>query len=77
MRFKNLIFIILVSILVSCNQFENNNLSIYQNLWGYGIGITLTSPVGPLEFVWSTGPKSFFKPMDTHLLFSFNAGYKF
>ena len=59
------------------NQFEDNNTSIHKNLWGYGLGVTLTSPVGPLEFVWSKGPKSFSEPVNTHFLFSFNAGYKF
>jgi NTE family protein len=76
-RHKKDIFFRLLASNILFNQFEDNNTSINKNLWGYGLGVTLTSPVGPLEFVWSRGPKSFSEPANTHFLFSFNAGYKF
>jgi len=56
---------------------EESETSEFENLWGYGLGVKLTSPVGPLEFVWSTGPESFSNPNKNRFLFSFNAGYKF
>ena len=55
----------------------NVSRNLYKNLWGYGLGLTLFSPVGPLEFVWSIGPKSFSESNRKQFLFSFNAGYKF
>jgi len=76
-KYKKDIFLRLLTSNILFNQFEVNNTSIHKNLWGYGFGVTLTSPVGPLEFVWSTGPKLFSEPENTHFLFSFNAGYKF
>jgi NTE family protein len=74
---KKDIFFRLLASNILFNQFENENTSIHKNLWGYGIGVTLTSPVGPLEFIWSKGPKSFSEPANTHSLFTFDAGYKF
>ena len=68
-------------------KFLSSNLFIYdskeknsswrKNLMGYGFGITFTSPVGPLELVWSRGPKSIHIPIKKQNYFKFNAGYKF
>ena len=72
---KDIFFRILASNILY-NEFDYNN-SLINNLWGYGLGVTLTSPVGPLEFVWSMGPKSYAESSKKRSLFSFNAGYKF
>ena len=76
-RHKKDIFFRLLASKILFDQSKNNNTSTYKNLWGYGLGVTLTSPVGPLEFVWSMGPKSFSESNKNRFLFSFNAGYKF
>ena len=76
-KYKKDIFFRLLASNILFNQSENNNTSIYKNLWGFGLGVTLTSPVGPLEFVWSMGPKLFSESSENRFLFSFNAGYKF
>ena len=76
-RHKKDIFFRVLASNILFNQSENNEKSKYKNLWGYGLGVTLTSPVGPLEFVWSMGPESFSESSKNRFLFSFNAGYKF
>ena len=55
---------------------ENFNYSA-ENIWGFGTGITLLSPVGPLKFIWSWGPKNIYINKDWQNLFHFSAGYKF
>ena len=55
---------------------ENANLTA-QNIWGLGTGITLLSPVGPLEFIWSWGPKDIYLDKDWKGRFHFSAGFKF
>ena len=47
-----------------------------ENLLGPGMGITLLSPVGPLEFIWSWGPKNIYSD-GWQNLYHFSAGYKF
>ncbi|MBC8310842.1 MAG: patatin-like phospholipase family protein [Candidatus Marinimicrobia bacterium] len=76
-RHKKDIFFRLLASNILFNNHEDDDTSIHENLWGYGLGVTLTSPVGPLEFVWSMGPESFSEPNKNRFLFSFNAGYKF
>ena len=49
-----------------------------ENKWGTGFGITLMSPLGPLEFIWSRGPKNIYlSNKGWQNLFYFSAGYKF
>ena len=48
-----------------------------ENLWGVGTGITLLSPVGPLTFIWSWGPKNIYSDEGWQNLYHFSAGYKF
>ena len=55
---------------------ENSNQSA-NNIWGFGTGITLLSPLGPLEFIWSWGPKNMYLDNNWQNLFHFSAGYKF
>jgi NTE family protein len=74
-RHKKDIFCKLMMSNIISNQF--NESDIVKNLWSYGVGVTLTSPVGPLEFVWSLRPKTYNSPHDFESKFIFNAGYKF
>ena len=48
-----------------------------ENLLGPGVGITLLSPLGPLEFIWSWGPKNLYSDDGWQNLYHFSAGYKF
>ena len=48
-----------------------------ENLLGPGVGITLLSPLGPLEFIWSWGPKNIYSDDGWQNLNHFSAGYKF
>ena len=48
-----------------------------ENIWGFGTGITLISPLGPLEFIWCWGPENIYENKDWQSLFHFSAGYKF
>ena len=54
----------------------DNNVSA-ENKWGTGIGITLLSPLGPMEFIWSLGPTNIYSDGPLQSLFHFSAGYKF
>ena len=76
-KYKKDIFFRLLASNIYFNKFDDNDTSIHKKLWGYGLGVTLTSPVGPLEFVWSMGPESLSSSSKNRFLFSFNAGYKF
>ena len=56
---------------------SDNNISA-ENKWGTGIGITLISPLGPMEFIWGRGPKNIYSVDEGwQNLFHFSAGYKF
>ena len=48
-----------------------------ENQLGPGMGITLLSPLGPLEFIWSWGPKNIYSDEGWQNLYHFSAGYKF
>jgi len=54
---------------------DNNVLA--ENKFGIGIGITLLSPIGPMKFIWSRGPKNIYSEEGWQNLFHFSAGYKF
>ena len=76
-KHKKDIFFRLISSNILYNQLDVDESTTFTNLRGYGLGVTLTSPVGPLEFVWSIGPESLSSTSKNRFLFSFNAGYKF
>jgi len=48
-----------------------------ENILCPGVGITLLSPLGPLEFIWSRGPENFYINESWKNVFHFSAGYKF
>ncbi len=50
---------------------------VANNVWGLGTGITLLSPLGPMEFIWSWGPKNIYSDDNLQNLFHFSAGFKF
>ena len=62
--------------LISAKADESNSVS---NIWGFGFGITLLSPFGPMEFIWSQGPQNIYSEDDKgwQHIFHFSAGYKF
>ena len=56
------------------------NIDIYENegtIPSFGLGITFTSPFGPIDFIYSEGPKTFINPNETQSIIYFNVGYKF
>ena len=57
-------------------QSETGDL-VAENILGFGTGITLISPLGPLEFIWSIGPKNIYTNTKKQNHFHFSAGYKF
>ncbi|MDP6935838.1 MAG: patatin-like phospholipase family protein [Candidatus Marinimicrobia bacterium] len=63
--------------LVSAKSEDNSVLA--DNLWSSGAGVTLLSPVGPLEFIWCRGPVNIYSETDFSWqnIFHFSAGYKF
>ena len=48
-----------------------------ENILCPGVGITLLSPLGPLEFIWSRGPENLYTNENWENIFHFSAGYKF
>ena len=61
--------------LISAKSDDNNTTA--ENLFGPGMGITLLSPLGPLEFIWSWGSKNIYSEDGWQNLYHFSAGYKF
>jgi len=55
---------------------ENSDLTA-ENILCPGFGITLLSPLGPLEFIWSLGPENLYTNESWKNVFHFSAGYKF
>ena len=55
---------------------DYSNISA-ENILCPGVGITLLSPLGPLEFIWSRGPENFYINESWKNVFHFSAGYKF
>ena len=47
------------------------------NMWGFGIGMKLITPIGPIEFIYSTGDKSFFGSRKKHSEKYYLLGYRF
>ncbi len=48
-----------------------------ENILCPGVGITLLSPLGPLEFIWGRGPENLYTNKSWKNVFYFSAGYKF
>lgn len=46
-------------------------------VWGFGVGVKLLSPVGPIEFIFSRGDKNFIGPREKRNVSYFTLGYKF
>ena len=77
-KHKKDIFIRLMANWLITAKSENSDHTV-ENIWGFGMGITLLSPVGmgPFEFIWSWGPSNIYINKDWQSLFHFSAGYKF
>ena len=46
-------------------------------LWGFGIGVTLLSPVGPIDVAYGRGSRSYSRQRDGQDVFYFSMGYQF
>ena len=57
------------------NQQENSY--IHENQSCYGLGVTFTSPFGPIELIWGYGPVKHLTNDKKHTVFSIDVGYKF
>ena len=57
-------------------KLDDSNTSA-ENILCPGFGITLLSPLGPLEFIWSLGPENLYTNESWKNVFHFSAGYKF
>ena len=66
-------------ILVPTAGFKRNidNYEINKTIPSFGFGITFTSPFGPIDFIYSEGPKTFTNQNETQSIIYFNVGYKF
>jgi len=71
---KDIFAHLILSWLISAR--ENYNTSA-ENIWSWGVGITLLSPLGPMEFIWSFGPENLYSNDSWKNVFHFSAGYKF
>ncbi len=49
----------------------------FHNLWGMGVGLTLVSPVGPLEIILSRGDRNYIGPHTKQNVVYVTMGYKF
>ena len=58
---------------------ENEQESSYirENQSCYGLGVTFTSPFGPIELIWGYGPIKHLTNDKRHTVFSIDVGYKF
>jgi outer membrane protein assembly factor BamA len=48
-----------------------------EDIWGFGTGITILSPVGPLKLIWGWGPKNIYINDNQQNIYHFSAGFKF
>ena len=71
---KDIFAHLILSWLISAREDYNTSA---ENLWSWGVGITLLSPLGPMEFIWSLGPENLYKNESWKNVFHFSAGYKF
>lgn len=74
---KDIFFKVIVNTAFN-NRYHFQNFTIKSDwLWGYGLGVKFLSPIGPMEFIFSRGDRSTYKPGKKRNIFYFNAGYKF
>ena len=56
---------------------EQENIEINNRQTCYGLGVTFTSPFGPIELIWGYGPQKSITDTKKHTVFSIDVGYKF
>jgi len=71
---KDIFVHLILNWLISAKADEN---ILAENKLGVGFGITLLSPLGPMELIWSRGFKNIYSNEGSQNLFYFSAGYKF
>tara|TARA_Y100000590_G_C15732775_1_gene1017617 strand:+ start:2001 stop:4160 length:2160 start_codon:yes stop_codon:yes gene_type:complete len=72
---KDVYFHFIANWIMNANS-ESGDIMV-ENIWGFGAGITLVSPFGPLEFIWSIGPENIYSNSNQQHHFHFSAGYNF
>jgi len=72
---KDIFAHVILSWLITAKS-DDSNISA-ENILCPGFGITLLSPLGPLEFIWSRGPENLYTNESWKNVFHFSAGYKF
>ena len=62
---------------IANNQYKfPMGIEIADTFWGYGIGVKLLSIIGPFEFIYARGHRSYFEPLKMRNMFYFQAGCK-
>ena len=56
---------------------KQENIEITSKQYSYGIGVTFTSPFGPIELIWGYGPTKLLNGGNNNTVFSIDVGYKF
>jgi len=75
-KHKKDIFVHLILSWLITAKSDDSHISA-ENILCPGVGITLLSPLGPLEFIWSRGPEDLYTNVRWKNVFHFSAGYKF
>ncbi|MBN2092639.1 patatin-like phospholipase family protein [candidate division KSB1 bacterium] len=55
----------------------NNSQLSFHNMMGYGLGVLLLSPIGPIEITYARGDKTYISPHRWQNIVYVNMGYKF
>ena len=72
---KDIFAHLILSWLISAKSDYNTSA---ENIWSGGLGITLLSPLGPMEFIWSRGLKNIYSVDKAwQHVYYFSAGYTF
>ncbi len=74
---SGLFFKLMANMALSLEYIVDGTTYYGENLWGTGIGIKLSSPVGPLEIIFSRGSASLFGPAKSQNEIYFVLGYRF
>jgi predicted acylesterase/phospholipase RssA/outer membrane translocation and assembly module TamA len=62
---------------IANNQYKfPMGIEIADTFWGYGIGVKFLSIIGPFEFIYARGHRSYFEPLKMRNMFYFQAGCK-
>ncbi|HEX9973152.1 MAG TPA: hypothetical protein VGD14_13860, partial [bacterium] len=74
---KDIFFKFIVNCALDAEYRRPEATARFHNLWGMGVGLTLLSPVGPLEIIFSRGDRNYVGPHTMQNVVYFTLGYKF